>query len=85
MPGQQLGHRGRGKVLAEPFVEVADAPPGVIEVRDTNRCRVHVHVDERTSRVLVFSSIDNLWKGAGSQAVQCLNLMFGFDEETGLA
>ncbi len=68
----------------EPFVDVADGPPGVIEVRDTNLCRVFTVVDERTSRVLVFSSIDNLWKGAGSQAVQCLNLMFGLDETAGL-
>ena len=69
----------------EPFVEVVDAPPGVLEVRDTNLCRVFALVDERTGRVLVFSSLDNLWKGAGSQAVQCLNVMFGFDETEGLA
>src|SRR3712207_138738 len=68
----------------EPFVELVDGPPGVLEVRDTNRCRIFVHVDERTQRVLVFSSIDNLWKGAGSQAVQCLNLMFDFDEAEAL-
>jgi N-acetyl-gamma-glutamyl-phosphate reductase len=68
----------------EPFVEVLERPPGVVEVRDTNDCRIFAHVDERTRRVLVFSSIDNLWKGAGSQAVQCLNLMFGLDETEGL-
>jgi len=68
----------------EPFVEVVDGPPGVIEVRDTNHCRVFPAVDERTGRVLVFSTLDNLWKGAGSQAVQCLNLMFGLDETAGL-
>jgi N-acetyl-gamma-glutamyl-phosphate reductase len=68
----------------EPFVEVVDAPPGVLEVRDTNFCRISVHRDERTGRTMVFSSIDNLWKGAASQAVQNLNLMFGRPETEGL-
>ena len=44
-----------------------------------------MHVDGRTGRVIVFSAIDNLWKGAASQAVQNLNLMFGRDESEGLA
>ncbi len=69
----------------EPFVEVVDVPPGVRDVRDTNFCRLHATVDERTGKVLVFAAIDNLWKGAASQAVQNLNLMFGFDETAGLA
>ncbi len=68
----------------ERWVEIALGPPGVIEVRDTNYCRISVHVDGRTGRVLVFSAIDNLWKGAASQAVQNLNLMFGRDESEGL-
>jgi N-acetyl-gamma-glutamyl-phosphate reductase len=68
----------------EPFVELATRPPGVRDVRDTNICRIHVHVDERSGRVLVFSVIDNLWKGAASQAVQNLNLMLGLDETAGL-
>ena len=59
-------------------------PPGVRDVRDTNFCRIHAHVDERTGKVFVFSAIDNLWKGAASQAVQNLNLMFGLDETAGL-
>ena len=62
----------------------ATAPPGVLEVRDTNYCRLSVHVDPRAGRVIVFSAIDNLWKGAASQAVQNLNLMFGLDESEGL-
>ena len=69
---------------AEPWVEVVDGPPGVIEVRDTNYCRISVHHDPRTGRVLVFAVIDNLWKGAASQAVQNLNLMFGREEAEGL-
>ncbi len=69
----------------EPFVELADAPPGVRDVRETNVCRISAHGDERTGRVVVFATIDNLWKGAASQAVQNLNLMFGRDEAEGIA
>jgi N-acetyl-gamma-glutamyl-phosphate reductase len=47
-------------------------------------CRVSVHVDERTGRVIVFSVLDNLWKGTSSQAVQNLNLMFGRPEWEGI-
>jgi N-acetyl-gamma-glutamyl-phosphate reductase len=68
----------------EPFVELADSPPGVRDVRDTNLCRIHATVEPATGRVLVFSAIDNLWKGAAGQAVQDLNLMLGLDESEGL-
>jgi N-acetyl-gamma-glutamyl-phosphate reductase len=68
----------------EPFVEVVQGPPGVLEVRDTNFCRISVHHDARTGRTMIFSAIDNLWKGAASQAVQNLNLMFGRPETEGL-
>jgi N-acetyl-gamma-glutamyl-phosphate reductase len=67
----------------EPFVHLVDGPPGVRDVRDTNECHVYVTVEER-GRVLAFSAIDNIWKGASGQAVQCLNLMLGFDETEGL-
>jgi N-acetyl-gamma-glutamyl-phosphate reductase len=69
----------------EPFIEVLDAPPGVREVRETNYCRIHAAYDEHTGKVLVFSAIDNLWKGTSSQAVQNLNAMFGMDEIEGLS
>ena len=69
----------------EPFVEVVDAPPGVREVRETNFCRIFAASDPHTGKVLVFSAIDNLWKGTSSQAVQNLNLMFGIPETAGLA
>ena len=68
----------------EPWVEVVDGPPGMQEVRETNFCRISVHSDERTGRVIVFATIDNLWKGTSSQAIQNLNLMFGRDEGEGL-
>jgi len=66
-------------------VELRLGPPGVLDVRETNYCRLSVHYDPRTNRILVFSAIDNLWKGAASQAIQNLNLMFGLDESAGLA
>ncbi len=69
---------------AEPWVEVVEGPPGMQEVRETNFCRISVHADERTGRLIVFATIDNLWKGTSSQAVQNLNLMFGRDEGEGL-
>jgi N-acetyl-gamma-glutamyl-phosphate reductase len=69
----------------EPFVELVSTPPGVRDVRETNICRISVHRDPRTGRVIVFSVIDNLWKGAASQAVQNLNLMFGLPEELGIS
>ncbi len=67
----------------EPFVELADSPPGVRDVRETNLCRIHATVEPATGRVLVFSAIDNLWKGAAGQGVQDLNLMLGLDERDG--
>jgi N-acetyl-gamma-glutamyl-phosphate reductase len=68
----------------EPFVEIVDRVPGVRDVRDTNMCRIAARLDERTGKVFVFAAIDNLWKGSSSQALQNLNLMFGYDETAGL-
>jgi N-acetyl-gamma-glutamyl-phosphate reductase len=65
-------------------VEIADEPPGVREVRETNFCRIFTAADEHTGKVLVFSAIDNLWKGTASQAIANLNLMFGYEEGLGL-
>ncbi|MBA2580815.1 MAG: N-acetyl-gamma-glutamyl-phosphate reductase [Thermoleophilaceae bacterium] len=69
----------------EPFVQMVSSPPGVRDVRETNRCAIHATVEPATGRVLVFAAIDNLWKGAASQAVQDLNLMLGLPETEGLA
>ena len=68
----------------EPFVEVSSDPPGVSAVRDTNLCRIHVALDEGSGRAMAFASIDNLWKGTSSQAIQNLNLMLGLPEDEGL-
>jgi N-acetyl-gamma-glutamyl-phosphate reductase len=69
----------------EPFVELTDRAPGVRDVRDTNICRILTHADSHTGKLLVFAAIDNLWKGAASQAVQNLNLMFGRPEGEGIS
>jgi N-acetyl-gamma-glutamyl-phosphate reductase len=74
-----------GWARGRPFVEIVDAPPGVRDVRDTNVCAICARADARTGKVFVFAAIDNLWKGAASQAVQNLNLMFGLPETTGIA
>ena len=70
----------------EPFVRVL--PPGetpkLQSVKGSNYCDVSVTLDERTGNVVALSAIDNLVKGSGGQAVQCLNVMQGWDETTGL-
>jgi N-acetyl-gamma-glutamyl-phosphate reductase len=50
----------------------------------TNLCYIGIEVDPRTERVIVMAAIDNLMKGQASQAVQCLNIMMGWDETLGL-
>jgi N-acetyl-gamma-glutamyl-phosphate reductase len=69
----------------EPFIEVSSEPPGVSGVRETNLCRIHLALNEASGRTLVFASIDNLWKGAASQAIQNLNLMLGLPEGEGIS
>jgi len=82
---QELTRLYRDAYAAEAFVEVVEAPPGTREVRETNFCRLFAAADGHTGKVLVFSAIDNLWKGTSSQAVQNLNVMFGLPETAGLA
>ncbi|MEL6223778.1 MAG: N-acetyl-gamma-glutamyl-phosphate reductase [Cyanobacteria bacterium J06627_8] len=50
----------------------------------TNLCQIGIEVDARTGRIIVMSAIDNLMKGQAGQAVQCLNIMMGWDETLGL-
>jgi N-acetyl-gamma-glutamyl-phosphate reductase len=68
----------------EPFVEVSEAVPSLAEVVRTNFCRIAVREDSDAGLVKVFSAIDNLVKGASGQAVQNMNIMFGFAEDSGL-
>ena len=70
----------------EAFVDVmpAGSHPETRSVRASNLCRIAVHRPQGGDTLVVLSVIDNLVKGAAGQAVQNLNIMFGFDEEAGL-
>lgn len=69
------------------FVRIFDrtATVGTMEVRRSNYCNLVVDVDERTNRLRVISCIDNLMKGQASNALQNMNILFGFPETTGLS
>ncbi len=69
---------------AHPFTVVAETPPATKHVAGTNYCLLYPVYEERTGRVIVVSALDNLVKGGAGQGVQCLNLMCGFPEDTGL-
>lgn len=68
----------------ESAVMVTDAPPQTKAVLGANMAQVSVAVSERTNTVVMMAAIDNLTKGTAGQAIQALNLKFGFDEGTGL-
>jgi N-acetyl-gamma-glutamyl-phosphate reductase len=70
----------------EPFIRVLPVgeAPALQSVKGTNFCDVAVTVDDHTGNVVALSAIDNLVKGSGGQAVQCLNIMKGWPETTGL-
>jgi N-acetyl-gamma-glutamyl-phosphate reductase len=68
----------------EPFVRVVATPPATRHVTGSNEARVHVHLDERTGRILAIGVIDNLVKGAAGQGVQAFNIVHGLPETAGL-
>lgn len=74
------------RFAGEPFVDVmpAGSHPETRSVRASNLCRIAVHRPQGGDTVVVLSVIDNLVKGAAGQAVQNLNIMFGFEESTAL-
>ncbi len=67
----------------EPFVDVmpAGSHPETRSVRGANVCRIAIHQPQNSNTVVVLSVIDNLVKGASGQAIQNMNIMFGFDEK----
>ncbi len=69
-----------------PFVRMCrDTETAEIKnVVGTNFCDIELRVDKDGARLVIISAIDNLLKGASGQAVQNMNLMFGFDETEGL-
>ena len=66
----------------EPFVQVVSKPPSVKNVAKTNYC--HIFPTVAKSKVVVFSVIDNLIKGASGQAIQNMNILFDLPEIMGL-
>jgi len=68
---------------SEPFVQICSDAPAVKDVAGTNYC--HIFVTCAKGKILAFSAIDNLVKGASGQAVQNMNIVFGLDETLGLA
>lgn len=68
----------------EPFVRVTPTPPQTKQTLGNNLCLLYPTVDVRTGRLIVVSCLDNLVKGAAGQAVQNMNVMCGFDEQTAL-
>lgn len=70
----------------EPFIRLLSPPalPATQYVRGSNYCDISFRVDERTNRIVVMSAIDNIVKGAAGQAIQNMNIMFGFPEQEGL-
>jgi N-acetyl-gamma-glutamyl-phosphate reductase len=71
-------YRGRS------FVRIVAHLPDSKHVTNTNFIDIAVREDARTGRLLLFSAIDNLGKGAAWQAVQAFNVSQGWDETTGL-
>jgi N-acetyl-gamma-glutamyl-phosphate reductase len=70
----------------EPFVRVCaeGERPTTRAVVGSNHCDVAIVADPRTGRAVCLSAIDNLGKGGSANAVQNLNIMFGWPERTGL-
>ncbi|MBK5192066.1 MAG: N-acetyl-gamma-glutamyl-phosphate reductase [Flavobacteriaceae bacterium] len=65
-----------------PFTQVSEHEIHLKQVVNTNHCHLHLHKHDNI--LLITSAIDNLLKGASGQAIQNMNLMFGFEETEGL-
>lgn len=75
------------RFAGEPFVDVLPpkSHPDTRSVRSANTCRIAIHRPHGGDTLVVLSVIDNLTKGAAGQAIQNMNIMFGFDECAGLS
>ncbi len=62
----------------------AETVPEIVGVANTQYADIGFSLDESTGRIILVSTIDNLGKGAAGQAVQNMNVMFGFPQQTGL-
>lgn len=68
----------------EYFVNISNDYPSTKDVFGTNFCKIAVFKSRVDNQAIIISVIDNLVKGASGQAVQNMNIMFGFDEKSGL-
>jgi N-acetyl-gamma-glutamyl-phosphate reductase len=68
----------------EPFIVVSDRLPSTKATLGSNAAHITARYDARTNTVVALCAIDNLVKGAAGQAVQCANILSGFDETAGL-
>lgn len=74
----------------EPFIRIIRERSGNYRLPEpkilagTNMCDIGFVVDPESNRLIVMSAIDNLMKGAAGQAIQCMNIVCNFQEETGL-
>jgi N-acetyl-gamma-glutamyl-phosphate reductase len=80
--GEQLTKLYKDFYAGEPFVQICGDAPAVKNVAGTNYC--HIFVTCVKGRIVVFSAIDNLVKGASGQAIQNMNIVFGLEETLGL-
>src|SRR5918912_2922294 len=62
------------------FVEAREEFPHVAHVANTNRCRLSAAIDSRAGKLLLFSAVDNLLKGASGASVQNMHLALGYEE-----
>lgn len=71
---------------SKPFVRILDLDeiPRLSAVRGSNYCDIGCFQIDQNGRIVVISAIDNLVKGASGQAIQNMNIMFGFDEKEAL-
>jgi len=80
----------RSQYEGEPFIRFVKYQKGPYQLPDpkvtigTNFCDIGFELDPHASRLILFSAIDNIVKGASGQGVQCLNIMMDIDESTGL-
>ena len=61
-----------------------NTPIGTSNVMDTNNCEISVCKTRYKNKIVIFSAIDNLVKGASGQAIQNMNLLYNFEEKLGL-
>ncbi|MEW8967610.1 N-acetyl-gamma-glutamyl-phosphate reductase [Exiguobacterium alkaliphilum] len=69
----------------EPFIRVQQGEPEIRTAVGSNYCDLWVYKDDRTGRLTIVSVIDNMQKGAAGQAIQNVNVRFGFNEALGLS